>query len=267
VKSLPAFALPLSIAAGVLAAGAALQGLVNEATYASEAASFAIQGRAQDLVTVVWVLPLYGVALYHLRRGSLAARLGWLGMLLYFAYTYLLAAMGLAYNSLFLLYVAIYSISLVLLIVGLTCVHLSDLPWRFSLRLPRRAIAVFMLLLGAALAGLWLMQIVPALAAGTPPAMLADTVTQSLVVQALDLGVIVPLSVAGGIALWQGTGLGYLLSGLVLTKAVTMGPALLSMAAFLSTAGIPVAPPMLAFAGLVTAAGGYFAWRYVRSLG
>jgi hypothetical protein len=267
LKSLPSFALPLSIAVGVLVAVAALQGLFNQSIYAAEATSFAVQGRAQDLVTAVWVLPLYGVALYHLRRGSLAARLGWLGILLYFAYTYLLAAMGLAYNSLFLLYVAIYSLSLALLIVGLTCVHLSDLPWRFSLRFPRRAIAVFMMLVGVALAGLWLMEIVRSIAAGTPPAMLADTVTQSLVVQALDLGLIVPLSIVGAIALWRGTGLGYLLSGLVLTKAVTMGPALLSMAAFLSAAGLTVAAPMVAFAALVTAAGGYFAWRYVRLLG
>ncbi len=267
MKSLPSFALPLSIAVGILAALAALQGLFNQAAYASEAASFAIQGRAQDLVTVVWVLPLYGVALYHLRRGSLAARLAWLGMLLYFAYTYVLAAMGLAHNSLFLLYVATYSLSLALLIVGLTCMHLSDLPWRFSLRLPRRAIAVFMLLVGAALAGLWLMEIVRALAAGRLPSMLADTVTQSLVVQALDLGIIVPLSILGGIALWRGTGLGYLLTGLVLTKSITMGPALLSMAAFLYAAGLPVAPPMIAFAALVTAAGGYLAWRYAKALG
>ncbi len=266
MKNLPSYAAPLSVAVGILAAVAAMLGLFVDSTYANEARSFAIQGRAQDLVTLVWVLPLFGVAVYRLRRGSLAARLGWLGMLLYFAYTYLLAAMGLVYNHLFLLYVAIYGLSLALLIVGLTCVHLSDLPWRFSLRFERRATAGFMFAVGALLAGLWLTEIVRSLATGVPPAMLSDTVTQSLVVQALDLGILVPLSIIAGVSLWRGTGLGYLLGGLFLTKSITMGPALLSMAAFLSAAGFPVAPPMVVFAALVTGAGGYFAWRFVSIL-
>jgi len=263
---MPRYVLPLSVAVAVLAAVTALSGLFVQGTYAAEAKSFAVQGRAQDLVTLVWVLPLYCVALYHLRRNSLPAKIGWLGMLLYFAYTYILCAVGLAYNNLFLLYVAIYSLSLALFIIGLTRVHPSDLTWRFPLRFPRKRTAGFMLALGVLLAALWLMEIVRSLVAGTRPALLQDTVTQSLVVQALDLGLIVPLSIVAGIYLWRGRGLGYLLGGLVLTKAITMGPALLSMAAFLSTAGMPVDPPMLAFAILVTGAGGYFAWRYISLL-
>ncbi|MBE9505536.1 MAG: hypothetical protein IMY84_01860 [Chloroflexi bacterium] len=266
MRRLPSFAIPLSIAVGILVAVASFSGLFIDATYASEATSFATQGRAQDLVNLVWVLPLFGIAVYHIRRGLFSARIGWLGILLYFTYTYLLASMGLAYNRLFLVYVAIYGLSLALLIVGLGCIRYSDMHWRFSHHFPRRATAMFVIAMGTSVALLWLGDIVPSLVYGTPPPQLAEAVSQSLVVQALDLGIVVPLSIIGGVTLLRRMAVGYLLTGLALAKAVTLGPALLSMAAFLTSAGLAVAPPMLIFAGLVTGFGTYLAFRYVRSL-
>jgi len=266
MKTLPAFVLPLSVSTGVLVGVAAACGLLLDSSYASEAASFALQGKAQDLVTLVWVIPLYAVVLHRLGKGSSAARLAWLGVLLYFTYTYLLASMGLAYNRLFLLYVAIYGTSLGLLITGVSSVSTADLATRFSSGFPRRATAVFMIALGSMLGLLWLGAIVPSLVTGAPPALLNDTVTQSPVVQAMDLGIIVPLSAVAGVTLWRGRGLGYLLAGLVLTKAITMGPALISMGVFLTAARMPVALPMWVFAVLVTILGAYFAWRYLTAL-
>jgi len=60
--------------------------------------------------------------------------------------------------------------------------------------------------------------------------------------------------------------IGYLLTGLALAKAVTLGPAALSMAAFLASAGLAVAPPIWVFGGLITGFGAYLSLRYVRSL-
>ncbi len=266
MRRIPSFAVPLSIVVGVLVAVASFSGVFIDTTYASEATSFATQGRAQDLVNLVWVLPLFGIALHYLRRGLFSARIGWLGILLYFTYTYLLASMGLAYNHLFLVYVAIYGLSLALLIVGFGCIRYSDMHWRFSHHFPRRTTAVFVIAMGASVALLWLGDIVPSLVNGTPPPQLGEAVSQSLVVQALDLGIVVPLSIIGGITLLRRMAVGYLLTGLALAKAVPMGPALLAMAAFLTGAGLAVAPPMVIFAGLVTGFGIYFAFRYVRSL-
>lgn len=266
MRRIPSFAVPLSIVVGILVAVASFSGLFVDATYASEATSFATQGRAQDLVNLVWVLPLFGIALHYVQRGLFSARIGWLGILLYFTYTYVLASMGLAYNRLFLVYVAIYSLSLALLIVGLGCIRYSDMHWRFSHHFPRRATAMFVITMGALVALLWMGDIVPSLVYGTTPPQLAEAVSQSLVVQALDLGIIVPLSIIGGVTLLRRMAVGYLLTGLALAKAVTMGPALLAMAAFLTSAGLAVAAPMWIFASLVTGFGAYFAFRYVRSL-
>jgi len=266
MRTLPSYAFPLSIAVGVTVAISAALGLFMDTTYASEATSFATQGRAQDLVTLFWVVPLFGVTLYYERKGMFIARVVWLGVLLYFTYTYLMASVGLAYNSLFLLYVAIYGVSLALLVVGLWCIRLQDIVWRFSYRFPRRGVAAFSVAIGIVVALLWLADIVRSLATNTPPPQLSEAVTGSLVVQALDLGIIVPLSITSGLLLWRSLPIGYVLTGIVIVKALTLGPAMVAMAAFQAAGGMQVPAPLWAFALLVTGAGAYFGYRYVKSL-
>jgi hypothetical protein len=265
MRILPWYAFPLSIAVGVMVAIAAIAGLFFEATYAAEALSFATQGRAQDMITLFWVVPMFGVALRFERQGVFVARVAWLGILLYFIYTYLMASVGLAYNKLFLLYVAIYGLSLGLLVLGLTRVRLDDIVWRFSYRFPRKTVAVYSLALAFAVAFLWLGTIVQSLVTGTPPPQLAEAVTQSLVVQALDLGIVVPLAAAAGMMLLDSAPTGYLLSGMVLVKAMTLGPAMIAMAAFQVAGGMSVPALLWAFALLVTGAGAYLGYRYIKS--
>jgi len=266
MRTLPSYAFPLSIAVGVMVAISAALGLFLEATYASEATSFATQGRAQDLVTLFWVVPVFGAALYYERKGMFVARVAWLGVLLYFTYTYLMASVGLAYNFLFLLYVTIYGTSLALLVVGLCCIRSEDIGWRFSYRFQRRGTAIFSIAIGILIALLWLADIIRSLASGTPPPQLSEAVTQSLVVQAMDLGIIMPLSVIGGLLLWRSVPIGYVLSGIIIVKALTLGPAMVAMAAFQSAGGMQVPAPLWAFALLVTGAGAYFGYRYIKSL-
>ena len=266
MKHLPSYAIPLSIAVGALVAVSSLMGLLVESTYAAEAQSFAVQGRAQDVINLVWIVPLFGISLHYIRQDYFPARIAWMGILLYFTYTYVLSAVGLAYNQLFLLFVAIYALSLTLLITGLGSTRSSDIRWRFSSRFPRTAIAAFVICMGALVALLWLADIVPSLLTGTLPPQLTETVSQSLVVQALDLGVVVPLCLLGGVLLLKRVSIGYLLAGLALVKAITLGPAMFAMAIFLTSAGLPVAPPLWAFAALVSGFGGYFSYRYFKSL-
>jgi hypothetical protein len=90
--------------------------------------------------------------------------------------------------------------------------------------------------------------------------------TQSLVVQALDLGIIVPLSIVGGALLWSRIPIGYVLAGIVIVKALTLGPAMIAMAAFQVAGGMSVAVPLWAFALLVTGAGAYLGYRYAKGL-
>jgi hypothetical protein len=63
--------------------------------------------RGQDAVTLVLGLPLLVLSTLFYRRGSLRGRLLLTGMLAYFLYVYVSMAFNAAYNSLFLVYVAL----------------------------------------------------------------------------------------------------------------------------------------------------------------
>ena len=53
---------------------------------------------------------------------------------------------------------------------------------------------------------------------------------------------------------------------MVIVKAMTLGPAMISMAAFQAAAGMAVPAPLWGFALLVTGTGACMGYLYVRSL-
>ena len=77
------------------------------------------QNLGTDVVTLFVGIPLLAVTAVATRRGSLRARLLWLGALGYLAYDYGMYALGVRWNPLFLLYAALFGLSLYALITGL----------------------------------------------------------------------------------------------------------------------------------------------------
>jgi hypothetical protein len=84
----------------------------------------------------------------------------------------------------------------------------------------------------------WSGRIVPALIAGSPPIGLESYTT--LVIQALDLGIIVPVCVLTAILLGRQQPWGYALAAVVLVKGLTMGMALIAMILGQVMAGVQV---------------------------
>lgn len=95
--------------------------------YANELVSGATQAIGQDIVTLLVAIPLLLIATYLVARGSLRGRLLQAGALWYFAYTYLLMAFGAAYNPFFLIYVALYSVSLLVFLLSLLSIDAGGL--------------------------------------------------------------------------------------------------------------------------------------------
>ena len=84
-----------------------------------------------DLVTLVVALPLLVVSLALSMRGSQRARLIWLGMIAYTLYNFSYYLFGTAFNSFFLIYVALFDLSLFALIYGLIGLDGTDIGQRF----------------------------------------------------------------------------------------------------------------------------------------
>jgi hypothetical protein len=141
-----------------------------------------------------------------------------------------------AYNVLFLVYVALFALSLYAFILGMLSFDLSTLAQQFSPRLPRGWIAGVLFVIGGFLMLAWLGRIIPDLFSNLPAA-LENTTTR--VIQTMDLGLIVPAAILAGILLLRRSPWGYLLASVFVMKAITMGLGVSAMGINQALAGAP----------------------------
>ena len=218
--------------------------------------SSAAQMQANDLVTLVLGLPLLAISYWLTLRGSLRARLLLTGTLGFILYTYTTMCFGAAYNDLFLVYVALFGLSLFAFILIMMSFDLETLPAHFSERLPRRGIAALLFFAAVFLSLAWLGRIAPTILQDQTPAL--ENVT-SMFIQAMDLAIVVPLCVLAGILLLRRRPWGYLLASVGLTKFLTLGVAVSLMGLNMARVGIPVSAvervvfPTIALANAVLA--------------
>lgn len=210
----------------------------NHGLYTYDSVSIVAQAVAQDWVTLLLGIPLLLVGLYLFRRGSLRGKLLLTGTLGYFLYTYTTYAFGSAYNVLFLVYAALFSLSLFAFVLAMMSIDIDSLADHFSPRLPRRLIAGFLFVVGGFLLMAWLGRIVPGLLSGEPPIGLEASTT--LFIQVMDLGLIVPAAFLAGVLLWRRNSWGYLLASIVLVKGFTLSISVSAMALNMVLAGVTV---------------------------
>jgi hypothetical protein len=198
------------------------------------------EARGWSAATLLVAIPLALLSLRAARRGSIRGRLLWIGALAYFVYTYLEFAVGPPFTALYLLYVAAFACAIPALVMGVASVDLPELRATLGAAVPRRAIAMFCLLLAALLACAWLKNIVSRTVRGAFGWPLgADAVGH--VVRALDLGLQVPLGLATGILLLRRRPAGDLVAAIFLANGVCMGGALTAMVAWsFAASGAPV---------------------------
>ncbi len=214
--------------------------LQGHGLYRYDTVSGAAQAIAADAVTLCLGIPLLAISAWLYRRGSLRGTLLLAGTLGYFLYTYGSMAFLSAFNPLFLVYVALFSLSLFAFILSLMSIKVGELPAHFSPRLPRRAIASLLFAMGGFILFAWMGRIAPALLNDTPPFGLESYST--LVIQAMDLGLVMPLALLAAVLLLKRRPYGYLLAAVALLKAFTMLVAVSAMAFGQVLAGVQVSP-------------------------
>jgi len=230
--------------------------------YHWDTVSMVAQMQANDLIALVMGLPLLAISSRLTLRGSLRGRIVLAGTLGFILYTYITMAFGAHYNGLFLVYVALFSMSLFSFVMVLMTFDINALPSHFSAKLPRGWIAGFLFFAAAFLTIAWLGRIVPTMAvlpasslqaggvAGTP----ALENTTSMFIQAMDLGVIVPVCVLSGVLLLRRHPWGYLLASVGLLKFLTLGIAVALMGLNMARVGVPISPVELGiFLGMAAA--------------
>jgi len=207
----------------------------GQGIYRHDSAFVAALFKGTDAITLFVSVPLLLVGYLFYRRGSLHGSLFLIGILLYFLYIGVTYTFSVIFNSLFLVYMALFSASLFATIIELTTVDMQWLASKVTSAMPHRGIAIFMFVAGFGTLFLWLSDLIGPLMAGQAPANLGPYTT--MFTHGFDSAVITPATVVTGIYLLKRKPLGYLLAAPLLTLCTIIGVTVIAQTVSQTLAG------------------------------
>jgi hypothetical protein len=173
-----------------------------------------------DLVTLLFAVPLLGIALIRSMSGFPRANLIRLGVLDYALYTYAFYLYAAAFNAFFLVYSLLMTLSLLGLIFGLIEIQPEQVKSLFRERTPVRWIGGYQIFVALGLSAVYLLQAAAFILRGQIPEIILKTNHVTHIVPALDLTFVVPWLLLGGIWIWQRKPWGYVISAVMVVKGV-----------------------------------------------
>lgn len=183
--------------------------IYGKGIYQHMSADVAIQGIAQDYITLFVAVPLLIISLIGYRKNSVKWHFFLAGTLGYFLITYLFyTAMGM-YNIMFLPYVTLLCLSFFAFFLATKALAKPDMRSIFASKAPHKFAGWFLMINAVSIAFLWLNIIIPPLVDGSLyPAELNHYTT--LIVQGFDLGLLLPACFVSGFLLLTNKADGYL---------------------------------------------------------
>lgn len=236
----------LSLGAGSLMAVASAAGIYRPEVYANETASWAAQGVGQDIVNLFVVFPALLLSAYLVTRGSVRALLVWLGLLVYIVYSYVLYALFVHFNRLFLVYVTALGLAFWAFVGTISSLRFDRFASVFDRDRKYPAQVVYLMASGFLFAALWLSDIVPALASGTPPHDVREVGLPVNPIHVLDLAFILPAMIVTSVLLWKRNLFGLFFAVPLMTFAAAMGTAIIGMSIVMQTRGLGEANGVIA---------------------
>jgi hypothetical protein len=215
--------------------------IYGKGLYKNMSADVAIQGIAQDYVTLYAAIPLLLIALIWSRNKKIISKLFLSGILNYFFLTYLFYMNMAMYNQMFLLYIILASCSLFALSLTIIEIDIANLSKHFRSKIPTKYIGLFLIFLSTTISLLWLSIIVPPLIDGTIIPKSVEHYT-TLTVQAFDLSIFLPIAFISGMLLIKRTNAGFLMSSITLVLLSLLMAALLAKIIAMANAGVNVVP-------------------------
>ncbi len=200
----------------------------------------AVQGIAQDYVTLFIAIPLLLISLLGYFKNSIRSFYLLSGVLGYFFVTYLFyTAMGM-YNFLFLCYVTLLGLSFFGLFISTRALEHSG-SFHFSEKTPAKTVGGFLMFNAVSIAFLWLGIVVSPLIDGSIYPVELNHFT-TLIVQGFDLGLLLPISFVIGFLLFRKKRLGYIYSTIYLGFLSLLMTALTAKIIAMYIIGVNVVP-------------------------
>jgi len=208
-QALPRIWWRLSLGAAALSIVGSIVALLRPRwIYGSETPALADAATAQDIVGLVLVAPLLLVLGVRAVRGGFRSWLCWLGCLSFTAYNYLIYTFSVHFGPLFLVWVAVLSLSLFALIGGLPALSPSVAVARLAF-VPVRLPGWYLIAVSALFSLLWLSQIVADLLAARTSSSAAEWAVPTNPVHVLDLAFFLPAVFLTGVLLLRRHWFGY----------------------------------------------------------
>jgi hypothetical protein len=220
------------------------------------------QNLGTDVVTLCVGIPLLGLAAGAMRVGSLRARLLWLGALGYLVYAYGMYALGVRWNLLFLAYLTLFGLSFFALVIGLLGTEAAAVRSR-ARGVPARSVAAYLIAIAVLVSGVWLKEEVGSLLQGTVPLSVQQFEAPTNIVHVFDLALVLPAMVVAAVQLLRDRPWGYVLAGVLLVKASTIGLWVAVMIWFSARAGFGTPLPYAVFFVALTIVGGVLTWMFL----
>ncbi len=234
-----------TVAIALLVAVTAVAGLYWPATYARETPYSRTGGFASDIVDLLLVVPVLLISGIKGYRGSLPARLVWLGTQGYLLYNFVIYALGVHFNALFLVYCATLGLCFFATVFSLPFIPLGQIAQTYGPRAPRKTIASVFFLLAIPTAAFDLRDDIAAILAGRVPQDIIEANQSVNFIHVLDLVFLLPALCITAILLFRRKAAGYALAPVLLTLLAIMSMELVSILTVMGRAGFGMSLPMI----------------------
>ena len=215
--------------------------IYGKGLYENMSADIAIQGIAQDYVTLFIAIPLLIFALFWSKKGTLKSKLFLAGVLNYFLLTYLFYMNMAMYNKIFLIYIILVSTSFFAFVLTLLSIDVKKISQHFNSKTPIKFVGFFLIFLSSMIGLLWLSVIIPPLIDGSIIPKSAEHYT-TLTVQGFDLSIFLPIAFISGLLLIKKRQFGYLMASVTLVFLSLLMTALVAKIIAMALADVNVIP-------------------------
>ncbi len=256
-----------TLAIALLVAVTAVAGISWPArTYAGETLYTAAGAVASDLVDLLLVVPVLLISGIKGHRGSVPARLVWLGTLGYLLYNFVLYAFGVRFNALFFVYCATLGLCFYATVFSVPLIPIDQVAHTYGPRAPRRTIAVFFLVLAMAFAAFDLPEDIAATLAGRVPQMAIAANHPVNFVHVLDFAFLLPGMGITAFLLLRRKPSGYALASPLLTLLAIMNIELAVIMVVMALKGcFGMFYPMIISFAVLGVGSAILLWIYFRS--
>jgi hypothetical protein len=211
-----------------------------------------------DWVTLLVAVPALCLSARAARHGSIRGLLLWLSVVWYGVYNTAFYLFGAALNAFLPLYAATWAAAIAVLARGLMGIDAASVAAAFDRRMPARALGAALTAIGAGLAVAWTGMWAAHVFAGRPTPVDPEAFK---IVAALDLSLMVPALVGGGVLLWRRQPWGYVVATLASVQGALYLLVLLVNSVLVIMRGLVPAPGEVPVWGALALATGAIAAR------